>query len=121
MLCNYKLYLLRFLRFFFMFLWNKKKIKTLCIHGSPSGQILCHIGPNFRFGPTASLKTFCRGKGPNRPVAQFFDRMPWYLSVGFRWSVGQMSVALLPCLSSIKNLTQDLDVVIFIQGVQIKT
>ena len=38
----------------------------------------------------ASLKTFYRGKEPNRPVAQFFDRMPWYFSVGFRWSVGRL-------------------------------
>ena len=40
----------------------------------------------------ASLKTFYRGKEPNRPVAQFFDRMPWYFSVGFRWSVGRLKV-----------------------------
>ena len=46
----------------------------------------------------ASLKTFYRGKEPNRPVAQFLVRMPWYLSVGFRWLVGQMSVGPLPCL-----------------------
>ena len=43
-----------------------------------------------RFGPMASLKTFYLGKGPNRPVAQFFGRMPWYFSVGFRWLVGQL-------------------------------
>jgi len=40
------------------------------------------IVPNFRFGPMASLKSFYRGKGPNRPVAQFIDQMPWYFSVG---------------------------------------
>ena len=50
----------------------------------------CDIVPNFRFGPMASLKTFYRGKELNRPVAQFFDRMPWYFSVGFRWSVGRL-------------------------------
>ena len=38
----------------------------------------------------ASLKTFYRGKEPNRSVAQFFDRMPWYFLVGFRWSVGRL-------------------------------
>ena len=38
----------------------------------------------------ASLKTFYRDKKQNRPVAQFFDRMPWYFSVGFRWSVGRL-------------------------------
>ena len=48
------------------------------------------IVPNFRFGPMASLKSFYRGKGPNRPVAEFFDRMPWYFSVGFRRSVGRL-------------------------------
>ena len=31
----------------------------------------------------ALLKTFYQGKEPNRPVAQLFDRMPWYFSVGF--------------------------------------
>ena len=50
----------------------------------------CVIGPNFRFGPMASLKTFYGGKEPNRPVAQFFDWMPWYFSVGIRWSVGRL-------------------------------
>ena len=35
----------------------------------------------------ASLKTFYRGK---EPVAQFFNWMPWYFSVGFRWSVGRL-------------------------------
>ena len=50
----------------------------------------CVIRPNFQFGPMASLKTFYRGKEPNPPVAQFFDRMPWYFLVGFRWSVGRL-------------------------------
>ena len=38
----------------------------------------------------ASLKTFYRGKEPNRPLSQFFDQMPWYFSVGFRWSVSRL-------------------------------
>ena len=58
-----------------------KKVKKICLN--------CVIGPNFRFGPMVSLKTFYRGKEPDRPVAQFFDRITGYFSVGFRWSVGR--------------------------------
>ena len=41
-------------------------------------------------GLSALLKTFYRGKELNRPVAQFFYRMPLYFSVGFRWLVGRL-------------------------------
>ena len=58
------------------------------------------------------IEKFYRGKGPNRPVAQFFDRMPWYFSVGFHWSVGRLkgrsderqSIALPPCVAYIHVL-----------------
>ena len=48
-------------------------------------RVNCVIGPKFRFGPMAAMKTFYRGKGPNRrPVAtlfqsdaaDIFDRIP---------------------------------------------
>ena len=76
------------------------RLKKICLN--------CVIGPNFRFGPMASLKTFYRGKEPNRPVAQFSigcrgifrsDSVGW--SVG--WRVGQMSVGPLPCLPQNKS------------------
>ena len=46
----------------------------------------------------ASLKTFYQGKEP-WSVTQFFDRMPWYFSVGFRWLVGWLKGRSDECLS----------------------
>ena len=37
------------------------------------------------------MKTFYRVKGPNWSVAQFFNLLTWYFSVGFRWSVGRLN------------------------------
>ena len=50
---------------------------------------MCHR-TEFSIRSDGIIVTFYRGKERNRPVFFFFDRMPWYFSVGFRSSVGRL-------------------------------
>ena len=61
---------------------SKKVKKKICLNSV--------IGPNFRFGPMSSAKTFTEARDRRVPLQHFFGRMPRSFSIGFRWSVGRL-------------------------------